>query len=165
VNTAAHEEITLYLPLLAEHLCVARQTRVSLELAAPQAAPSHRRSPSDGNTGSWRRHRGAAQSFIQNPQFSDTVLSSKIPSQKNKRKRKRRTDIYFKKNDSQSKKVKMHCGEPCRSGGKLTQRRRHQQSPTSTTIRYHAPRPRPPRPRAPPCEDPGPRPRRSGSAT
>ena len=27
-------------------------------------------SPSGGNTGSWRRHRGAVQSFIQNPQFS-----------------------------------------------------------------------------------------------
>ena len=50
---------------------------------------------------------------------------------------------------SQSKKVKMHCGEPGRGGdSRSAERRRHQQSPTSTTIRYHAPRP--PRPRSPP---------------
>jgi hypothetical protein len=44
VNTAAHEEITLHLPLRAEHLCVTvrDRARVSLELAAPSAAPGHR---------------------------------------------------------------------------------------------------------------------------
>ena len=74
VNTTAHEEITLHLPLLAEHLCVTvRQqgrARVILELAAPQAAPGHRWESLRRKHGQLAPPRGVMQSFISKAHFS-----------------------------------------------------------------------------------------------
>jgi hypothetical protein len=71
VNTAAHEEIALHQPLLAERLCVTdRQqdrARVSLELAAPQAAPGHR----------WESLRRRKYGQLAPPQGSCAVVYSK----------------------------------------------------------------------------------------
>ena len=70
VNTAADEETTLHAaapaapaPWLAEHLCVTvrQRDRAPCQSGARSTVSGWRPSvaPSGGNTGSWRRHRGA----------------------------------------------------------------------------------------------------------